>query len=183
MKKWQILVHLTDTCYWFATPFDDKIWIKRIFEVKKRSEWKMFSLLFWDLDQVKEYCFVDDEQEKFILEHKFFSSFILKKKGRLRNFFPEFETVCVRIENEKFDFCPVKYDFFENWWKPVVTTSVNISWDKNFYWEKEIEENFWKYEFIKKIYTWECIEKNHNFIFSKIFDLTKLNWWKILQIR
>jgi hypothetical protein len=32
----------------------------------------------------------------------------------LENFFPEFETVCVRIENEKFDYSPVKEDFFQN---------------------------------------------------------------------
>jgi len=71
-------------------------------------------LLFSDLEQVKKFCFVDEKQEKFILENKFFSSFILKKKDILKNFFPEFKTVCIRIENEKFDYRPINEDFFEN---------------------------------------------------------------------
>ena len=131
--KWKILVHLTDTCYWFATPFNDNVGIDRIFKIKKRDFWKIFSLLFSSLEQLKKFCYIDIEQEKFILDNKFFSSFVLKKKDILKNFFPEFDTVCVRIENDKFDFKPVSSDFFKNWWLPVTTTSVNISWDEKFY--------------------------------------------------
>jgi len=143
----------------------------------------MFSLLFSDLNQVKKYCFVDKKQEKFILENKFFSSFILKKKDILRNFFPEFETVCVRIENEKFDFCPVKNDFFKNRNKPVTTTSVNISWENFFYWKKKILEKFWKISDIQKIFPKNFFEIEKFLIASKIFDLTKLSLEKFLKIR
>lgn len=181
MRK-NILIHLTDTCYWFAIPFDDEKWIQRIFEIKKRWEWKMFSLLFSDFEQVKKFCFVDKKQEKFILENNFFSSFILKKKDILKNFFPEFKTVCIRIENEKFDFCPVKNDFFKNWKKPVTTTSVNISWDKNFYWKKEILEKFWENIFLEFKFS-EKLEGKNKLKSSKIFDLTKFDWEKFLQIR
>lgn len=179
----EILVHLTDTCYWFAVPFYDQGLIQKIFEVKNRKEWKMFSLLFSDLEQVKKYCFVDEKQEKFILENKFFSSFILKKKNILENFFPEFKTVCVRIENEKFDYCPVKEDFFMNWWKPVTTTSVNLSWDLDFYWKDKILETFWKYEFIDFIFPLNISESEKNLKSSKIFDLTNFNWENFLQKR
>ena len=178
MKK-NILVHLTDTCYWFAVPFDDFDWIQKIFNVKKRSEWKIFSLLFSSLEQVKKFCFVSEKQEKFILENKFFSSFILEKQEILKDFFPEFDTVCVRIENEKFDFCPVKNDFFQNWWKPVTTTSVNISWDKNFYWKDEILEKFWDYDFIDFKFPESFLEREKNLKSSNIFDLTSENFTRI----
>jgi len=184
----EILVHLTDTCYWFAVPFYDLELIEKIFEIKKRNEWKIFSLLFSDLEQVKKYCFVDKKQEKFILENKFFSSFILKKKNILKNFFPEFETVCVRIENEKFDYCPVKEDFFQTWnnwvwWKPVTTTSVNISWDKDFYWKDKILENFWKYDFVDFIFPLDVLEDEKNLRSSGIFDLSKIDGDGFLRIR
>jgi len=178
IKSWEILIHLTDTCYWFATPFDDQKWIQRIFDIKKRKEWKIFSLLFSDLEQVKKFCFVDEKQEKFILENKFFSSFILKKKDILKNFFPEFKTVCIRIENEKFDYRPINEDFFENWWKPVTTTSVNISWDKNFYWKDEILEKFWEYEFVDFIFA-QNLDGEKNLRASEIFDLTSKNFSRI----
>lgn len=188
---WKILIHLTDTCYWFATPFDNEAWIQKIIEIKKRSEWKMFSLLFSNLDQVKKYCLVDKKQEKFILENKFFSSFILKKipgkNWKLKKFFPESDTVCVRIENEKFDYSPVKEDFFENWekwfwWKPVTTTSVNISWEKFFYDKEKILKIFWKYEFIDFIFA-KNLESEKFLRSSKIFDLTKFNWENFWQVR
>jgi len=182
-QKIKILVHLTDTCYWFATPFDDEKWIQKIFEIKKRPKWKIFSLLFSDLKQLKEYCFIDKKQEKFILENKFFSSFILKKKEKLKNFSPEFDTICARIENEKFDFCPIKNDFFKNWKKPVTTTSVNISWDKNFYWKEKILKKFWNFLEIEKKFPRNFQEKEKFLCSSKIFNLTKFDWEKFFRIR
>lgn len=176
----KILIHLTDTCYWFATPFDNQFWIEKIFELKKRPKWKIFSLLFENLEQLKKYCFVDKVQEKFILENKFFSSFILKKKDILKNFFSDFDTVCARIENEKFDFSPVWTDFFKNWKKPVTTTSVNISGENFFYWKEKILEVFWKFsDDIEMIFPENFKEKEVLLQSSKIFDLTKNDFWRI----
>ena len=155
LERWWILVHWTDTCFWFATFFDNKIWIKNIQKIKWRTVNKPFSLVFSSIDEAKKYVQINSKQEDFIKKHRIQTSFILNKKEILKDYFPDFKNVSIRIENDNFLFKPVSA-----FWKPLTSTSVNISWEKNLNTKKEILNIFWKYDFI-------------DFIFS---EKNKINW-------
>ena len=143
LESWEILLSPTDTCYWFSCPINSHIWIKRIQEIKKRQVSKPFSILFSSITQAKKYCQITKENEDFILSHRGKSSFIVKKKEILNNYFPEFNTVSIRIENEDFVFKAATF-----LWEPVTSTSVNITNMEILNTKQEILNTFWKYPFI-----------------------------------
>jgi len=176
-----VFIHATDTCYGFATPWNNIQGIKYIQGIKQRDKGKPFSLLFQNISQVKEFCYVSEKQEVFIkdiLEKNTPASFILEKKEVLKNYFPNFSSVSCRIENDNF---LVKMASLLAC--PVTSTSVNTSGEKPLYSPQEIQEKFpidtviSASEFNKEnIYNSLCfinsgdIQKNEP---SAIWDLTK----------
>ncbi len=118
----KVYIHATDTCYGFATRFDDENGINIIKEIKGREELKPFSLLFKDFEMLENFCEINKKQKEFILSKKDPSSFILPKREILKDYFPKEKNVCVRIENNNF---PVKLSSILK--VPVTSTSVNRS--------------------------------------------------------
>lgn len=171
LESWWVLMCPTDTCYWFSAFYDCKQAIANIQEVKKRFWEKPFSLLFSSLDQAKWYCEISEIQEQFILSHNIKSSFVVKKKKLLEGYFPDFDTVCIRIENEKYIYKPASF-----FWKPLTTTSVNISWKSILSKKSDIIKTFWKYWFIHFVFCDKFLSWNS----SEIWDLSM---WKIKKIR
>ncbi len=159
-----VYIHATDTCYGFACAFNDVESISRIQEIKWRDKDKPMSLLFSSIEMIKQFCEVSEKQLKFILSKTEASSFLLKKKEVLKDFFPQQENVSVRIENDNF---PVKLSNILN--TPTLTTSVNRSGNTPLYWEKDIKEEFKNDKDIFFIKSWE-LKKNPP---STIWDLTK----------
>jgi L-threonylcarbamoyladenylate synthase len=136
LKK-KIFIHATDTCYGFACRFNDKESIEKIMKLKKRENSKAFSLLFSDFKMLEKYCHVNKEQKDFVQKQKDPSSFILKKKALLSEYFPKLDTVSIRLENNNF---PVKLS--SKLQCPVISTSANISGKKPLYTSNEVKEVF-----------------------------------------
>ena len=170
LEKWWVLVHWTDTCFWFATFFDNEKWIKNIQKIKWRIENKPFSLLFSSIKQAKKYLKINEKQEIFMKENNLKTSFILEKKIILKNYFEKFNSISVRIENNNFLFKAVSV--FK---KPLTSTSVNISWEKNLNKKDDILALFWKNNFIDFIFNWKLSWESSN-----IWDLT---WEKFIKLR
>ncbi len=171
LESWSVVMCPTDTCYWFSTTYDNEKWIKNIQKIKKRFWNKPFSLLFSSIFQAKQYCEISKKDEEFILSHSNKSSFIVKKKSLLDNYFSNFDTVCIRIENEAYAYKPASY-----FWKPVTTTSVNISWHKILNTRPDILDEFWKYPFIHFVFS-------ENFLAWSASDIWDLSLWNSKKIR
>ena len=136
-KNNAVVIVPTDTCYGFSCLYNNKKGIERIIQIKGRSPDKPFSLLFSSVKQLSDYCDLDEKQIDFIASHSQRSSFILKKKEVLKDYFPEFSTVCVRIENDSYSLRPTYLV-----WGPIITTSVNLSWERILKTREEILEVF-----------------------------------------
>ena len=162
-KKWAVVVIPTDTCYGFSCCYHDKKWISNIMTLKKRDNDKPFSILFASIDQVGKYCYLNKEQISFIKNNPYRSSFVLKKKEVLKDYFPGIDSVCIRIENEKY----IK-KYVDLFWSPIVTTSVNISWNNIVNNPNEIRRTFWSYDFVYFEFFNEFKAEGE----SKIWDLT-----------
>lgn len=132
-----VYIHATDTCYGFACKFDDQKGIDLVQKLKKRDPSKPISLLFGSLHMLKNFCEVSQEQENFMLSRNKPSSFLLKKKEILKNYFPEQDCIVARVENFAF---PVRLSTFLG--TPVTTTSVNISGEPELYSAEEISKIF-----------------------------------------
>lgn len=161
----QVWATPTDTCYWFSCPIDDQLAINNIRNLKNRTENKPFSVLFINLESVKKYCLISAKQEAFMLENKYYSSFILNQINSE-------DSMCVRIENDKF---PISICSLLN--SPVITTSVNISWQKELNTAQQIKQKFWANSFLR-------ILEVDNFISrppSTIYDIRDILNPKILR--
>lgn len=176
LSSWWVIIVPTDTCYWFSCFYDSKEGISNIQIIKQRKQDKPFSLLFASIDQAKEFCEINENQEKFINNHLYKSSFIVKKKlnlvsgiktqdsASLCSYFPSFNTVSIRIENDAYVFRPSGA-----FWKPLVTTSVNLSWNEILHDANDIKKEFEKYPFVHFLF----FNKFKSWQASKIWDLTK----------
>lgn len=136
-KKGKIYIHATDTCYGFAARWDDKEAIEMIQQIKGRTDSKPFSLLFSSLKQAEQFCQLDKKQKNFITEQTASSSFIVSKKAILRDYFPAFDTVSIRIETPHF---PVLLSSILK--HPVTSTSANKSGKPPLYDSQEIQAIF-----------------------------------------
>lgn len=179
LTLWDVVIVPTDTCYWFSCFYDSEVWISNIQKIKWRMSDKPFSLLFSSIEQAKFFCEINKEQEIFIKNNIYKSSFIVKKKminhktnisPILQDYFESFDTVSIRIENESYIFRPASF-----FWKPLTTTSVNISWENILHDTSDIKKEFEKYPFVHFLFfdnfkSWEA---------SSIWDLTKENYDKI----
>ena len=117
-----IYIHATDTCYGFACRYDDTKSLHMIAQAKQRDPHKAFSLLFSDMKMLEKYCVLTPQQKEFIQNQIRPSSFVVYKKEILKNYFPHYSTVAIRLENKNF---PIKMSSILQ--TPVTTTSVNIS--------------------------------------------------------
>lgn len=65
-KKGKVVVYPTDTIYGLGCVADNKKAIDKIYKIKKREKGKALLILVSDLAMVKKYCYVSEEQEKFL---------------------------------------------------------------------------------------------------------------------
>lgn len=169
--KAQIFIHATDTCYGFATRFNDAKGLKSLEQIKGRPPQKPFSLLFANIEMLKDFCEINEKQLDFINSINSPASFILKKKDILKNYFPDFETVSVRIENDNF---PVRLSSLLN--NPITSTSVNKSGEEPLYASDDIKSIFNDLDDNVVLIDSGEISKTPP---SQIYDLTKERFPKI----
>ena len=66
IKSGSILCYPTETLYGLGCSADNKDAIKKIYEIKKREEEKNFTLLFKDLEMIKDFCNLEYYDEELI---------------------------------------------------------------------------------------------------------------------
>lgn len=134
-----VIVYPTETLYGIGSLATNRNAINKIFDIKKRASGKPLLTLVKDMDMIKKYFTVRDEQvrlyEKF---NKFPTTIILNQKFD----FPDelsagTRKIGVRISSNKF----VK-KLFEYIDEPLVSTSANISDQQNITEFEEIFEHF-----------------------------------------
>jgi len=120
LKNGGVLVYPTDTCYGLGADITNPIAIKKIYEIKGRSDRKPLSIIVRNLSQLKKIAIVDDFQEQILKKYlpgNF--TFIL-----LNSDLDTFNQTSIGIRIPKFKLTQLISDKFS---EPYATTSANIS--------------------------------------------------------
>ena len=136
-----VLCYPTETLYGLGCRADNKDAIKRIYEIKKREKEKNFTLLFKDLNMIKDFCNLKYLDENLILEFSPgpFSILLQAKESKSidRRLVSSNNEVCCRISSHPFT---TKLFEFLNY--PIISTSANVSGNKNIFLFKTIYNTF-----------------------------------------
>lgn len=139
LKKGKVIIYPTDTIYGLGCVADNVKAIKKIYKIKKRGAKKPLLVLVDSLKMADKYCKIDKEQEKFlksawpgpvtvILEHKNKLPKVLTSVKK---------TLAVRLPKNDFLIKIIKRIKV-----PLVSTSVNISREKNLVRVDDVDKYF-----------------------------------------
>lgn len=139
LKKGKVIIYPTDTIYGLGCLADNAKAIKKIYKIKKRGAKKPLLVLVDSLKMADKYCKIDKEQEKFlksawpgpvtvILEHKNKLPKVLTSVKK---------TLAVRLPKNDFLIKIIKRIKV-----PLVSTSVNISREKNLVRVDDVDKYF-----------------------------------------
>lgn len=123
-RKKNVMIIPTDTVYGLAARANEDSEVLQIYRVKNRNTNNPLIVHFFNIEQIKEYCFLSEQEE--VLLKRFAPgpiTLLLKKKNT--NYFAvatnKSQYVCARIP--KHSFC---FDFIQNF-GPIAAPSANIS--------------------------------------------------------
>lgn len=119
-----ILIYPTDTLYGIGCDATSEKAVEKVHKIKKTDKEKPLSVMVADIEMIKEYCEITQEQEETIkkkLPGPYTFLLKLKKKIAVSNN----DKLGVRIPNDQF--CQFLCKRFG---KPIVTTSANITKEK-----------------------------------------------------
>ena len=141
LKRGKVIVYPTDTVYGLGCSAVNKRAIKKIFAIKKREKRKPMIILVSSLGMLNKYCFVSKRQNDIL--KKYWPApitFILKS----RNILPKeltggTDSIAARLPKKLF-LIKIK----KKTGVPIVSTSANISGEKNLDNVKSIEKYFKK---------------------------------------
>lgn len=125
IKEGKIVIYPTDTVYGLGGDATNEDAIKRIYEIKKRSESKALSVIMADFAMVSDYCELNEPQEMILkkcLPGPY--TFILKVKKKMN--VTANDKLAIRIPDNDF-IREVSIRFG----KPIISTSANISGGKD----------------------------------------------------
>jgi tRNA threonylcarbamoyl adenosine modification protein (Sua5/YciO/YrdC/YwlC family) len=132
----------SDTSYGFcASPFS-KPAIQKIQEIKNRSEQKPFLLLAGSFSIARKYGKLEGKVKEFAFDrwqHGPPTTLLLKKTKELAGFFPDFQTVGIRVPYHS-----LLQKFLCEWGKPLISTSANISGECPIFSVHEVKNVFQK---------------------------------------
>ena len=141
IKSGSVLCYPTETLYGLGCSADNEDAIKKIYEIKKREEEKNFTLLFKDLKMIKDFCNLEYYDEELILKFSPgpFSILLQAKKSKSidRRLVSSKNEVCCRISSH-----PFVTSLFELLDCPIISTSANVSGNKNIFLFKTIYNTF-----------------------------------------
>ena len=141
IKSGSILCYPTETLYGLGCSADNEDAIKKIYEIKKREEEKNFTLLFKDLEMIKDFCNLEYWDEELILKFSPgpFSILLQAKESKSidRRLVSSKNEVCCRISSH-----PFVTSLFELLDCPIISTSANVSGNKNIFLFKTIYNTF-----------------------------------------
>ena len=136
IKSGLVLCYPTETLYGLGCSADNEDAIKKIYEIKKREEEKNFTLLFKDLEMIKDFCNLEYYDEELILKFSPgpFSILLQAKESRSidRRLVSSKNEVCCRISSSLFELLDC----------PIISTSANVSGNKNIFLFKTIYNTF-----------------------------------------
>ncbi len=127
MKKGKIFVYPTDTIYGIGCDATNSYSVVKIGKAKKREE-KPFSVIAPNKNWIRNNCFVNDNVEKWIGKLPGAYTLILELKNlnaAAKEVNSDSDTLGVRIPDNWFS------SIVSEFGKPFVTTSVNISGERN----------------------------------------------------
>jgi len=141
LKDGQIFCYPTETLYGLGCTVDNKLGLERIYKIKSREKEKKFSILFKDLEMIREFCEIGKIEEDLIM-----------------NFTPGPLSILLRTRNEnlanklliglngkiscRVSSHPFVAGLFKSLNIPIVSTSANISGSKNIFSFKTIYNTF-----------------------------------------
>lgn len=119
-----VIIYPTDTLYGIGGDATSEAVVKKIHKIKRTSQKKPLSVMMASIDMAKEFCQIEQEQEKELMKLPGPYTFLLKQKTK-KLAASDGEKLGIRIpENE---FCRMLCQRFQ---KPIVTTSANITKQK-----------------------------------------------------
>ncbi|MCR5741943.1 MAG: threonylcarbamoyl-AMP synthase [Gammaproteobacteria bacterium] len=120
--KDEVFVIETDTVYGLGCLYNSLVGSNRIMEIKNRSKAKVFSILVSNLDQVKSLSIDSDKYNEYFKKYwPGAVTFILKKSDLVKDFVCPFDTVGLRMPDDK-----LTLEFLEKH-GPMIMTSLNYS--------------------------------------------------------
>lgn len=141
LKDGGVFCYPTETLYGLGCLANNKKAIEKIYEIKKREKEKNFTLLFKDLNMIKNYCNPTGIDERLISEFSPgpFSILLEAKEESLINkeIISDNNEICCRISSHEF---VDKLFNFGNF--PIISTSANVSGNKNIFLFKTIYNTF-----------------------------------------
>tara|TARA_Y100001970_G_scaffold290754_1_gene425612 strand:+ start:6211 stop:6837 length:627 start_codon:yes stop_codon:yes gene_type:complete len=141
LKLGSTICYPTETLYGIGCIANNYEGIEKIYEIKKRDREKNFTLLFKDLDMLSKHCNIKDIERELILNFSPgpFSILLEAKKSstidsRVIN---DNNKICCRISPHIF--VKTLFEFID---LPIISTSANISGNKNIFLFKTIYNTF-----------------------------------------
>ena len=151
LKDGSVLILPTDTVYGLSCLASSKKAIDKIYRIKKRLREKKFILLMKSFCMVREYCFLSVAQYKFLkekIDKKKPLTVVLRSREKLPKYLRRENSVAIRI--------PARNDFLMNVLKkvnePIVSTSLNLSGEKELIKEGEIKDFFKRKKILPEIF-------------------------------
>jgi len=141
IKRGKTLCYPTETIYGLGCIISNAQAIEKIYQIKSREKEKKFSILFKDIKMVKKFCKLNAIEKDLIM--KFTPgplSILLKIKNTnlvLNSLIGEDSKINCRISSH-----PFVINLFELLDVPIVSTSANLSRDKNIFSFKTIYSTF-----------------------------------------
>ncbi len=139
LQKGGIAVYPTETSYGIGCGISHRAAVERIFLLKKRPKSQPLPVIAADQEMMEEYAVVVSAAEKLVEEFMPGPlTLILGRKRKVPDWFPG-ETIAVRIPGNKTarELCRLAEE-------PIVSTSANISGERQFYEIKQVLREFGK---------------------------------------
>jgi tRNA threonylcarbamoyl adenosine modification protein (Sua5/YciO/YrdC/YwlC family) len=141
LKNGNIIVYPTDTIYGIGCDILNKKAIATIQQIKNRKKQKPLSIICSDLKDISRWAIVSNFQYKILKKYLPGAfTFILKASNDAPKILqdPKRKTIGIRIPENK-----ICLEIVESLGNPIITTSVNLSGEKNYVDPNEIKKDWY----------------------------------------
>lgn len=127
LQQGKTILYPTDTIYGIGGDATNETTVEKIFEIKNRPKSKSLIVLVSDIAMLKQYITINNELENLISSFDVPTTVIYSNpKNIAHNAINADQTIAIRIP--KHEFCHALISAFG---KPIISTSANISGEKN----------------------------------------------------
>jgi len=139
INRGKIIAYPTDTIYGLGCDALNRKAIKKIFRIKKRNEKKPLLMLANNFNIIKKYCLVNKQQIDYLKKiwPAPITVILKRKKNTIKDLAGADDSLAIRIPDNNF----LKL-LLKKLKRPITSTSLNISGEKNFNNPKNIEIYF-----------------------------------------